>query len=154
MTDKLLEKEVSIKKTEYQKLLPRTREYLYMYKRMGEAIPTLEGLACYIPLSRLKIDEWLEDKSKKEFLEVVDRIFVIGGSLLKTKGLTGEFNTTFTKFLLSRENYGGKSTTHKDTKPEGLSKEQKEKLERLLLHKQTTNREPDAINHFIQEKQV
>lgn len=122
--------------SEYQEKMPRIREYLFRYKQLDEVVPSIEGLADYVPMSRQTIYNWIEDQEKGEFLDIIERIFVQQGKLTLNLGLKGEFNSTIAKLLLSKHGYIEESKSHNFVSGE-LTEEQKKKWDEILLNKKS-----------------
>lgn len=92
--------------TEYNKeILEKAREYLETYESLGEVIPSIEGLACFLELSRPTIYDWSGQEDKQEFSYIVERVLAFQGKTLANKGLKGEFNPTIAKLMLSKHGY-------------------------------------------------
>lgn len=90
--------------TDYDdKVLEDTEWYLEHYndEEIGDAIPQIAGLAKYLKVSRDTIYEWMTHEDKKEFSDTCKAILSEQELALINKGLTGEFNPAFTKFVLS-----------------------------------------------------
>lgn len=102
-----------------------------------EVIPTKEGLALFIGISRETIYEWSSQDTKQEFSDIVNEIFSNQAKTLINKGLSGKFTPAITKVMLSKHGYReGIENMGKDGKdliPENtLSKEETEQLKALL----------------------
>lgn len=93
----------------------KAREYLATYKELGKNIPTVEGLALYLDVSRETL------YARPEFSDTLRQIEAKQKEELVQNGLTGDFNPQFTKFLLSA-NHGlvEKSATDVTTKGKEL----------------------------------
>lgn len=92
--------------------LPRTLED-------EEIIPTIEGLALYIDVSRSTIYEWVKDEEKKEFSDIVERILEKQAQSLVNNGLKGKFTPTIAKVLLTKHGYREGIDATSDDKPIG-----------------------------------
>lgn len=75
----------------------------YDYTADGDLIPTIEGLALYLNVSRSSVYLWTEDESDlgKQFSDIVNRYLAQQSKLLITNGLAGKFNANITKLILS-----------------------------------------------------
>jgi hypothetical protein len=76
-------------------LVKKANEYLATYKELGKNIPTVEGLAEFVALSRETL------YARPEFSDTLGKIAEKQREDLQQNGLTGKFNPHFTKFLLS-----------------------------------------------------
>lgn len=98
-------------------------------------LPSIEGLAFFMGINKTTVYEW--ESSYEEFSNVIDKLRQKQASELINKGLSGDYNPTIAKVLLTKHGYReGVEQTGKDGKdliPEPLSEEDKEKLKSLLI---------------------
>lgn len=82
-------------------------EYLEKWKKLGDAMPSLCGLAMHLKITRETVYAWQsdEDPTKREFTEVCMMILTEQQRTLENKGLTGDFNPTITKAILTKHGY-------------------------------------------------
>lgn len=91
--------------TEYsEEILEKARAY---YKKLpaDEVIHSIEGLAEAIDVARSTIYEWRSQETKKEFSDIVEKVFERQGKFLINNGLTGRFSSKITMALLSKHGY-------------------------------------------------
>jgi len=69
-------------------------------------VHSLEGLALYLGIHRSTIYDW-KDKHD-EFSDIVEKVLQHQAKKLQDKGLTGEFNSSITKLLLTKHGYSDK----------------------------------------------
>lgn len=97
-------------------------------------LPSIEGLAFFMGINKTTVYEW--ESSYEEFSNVIDKLRQKQASELINKGLSGDYNQTIAKVLLTKHGYReGVEQTGKDGKdliPEPLSEEDKSKLNALL----------------------
>lgn len=97
-------------------------------------LPSIEGLAFFMGINKTTVYEW--ESSYEEFSNVIDKLRQKQASELINKGLSGDYNPTIAKVLLTKHGYReGVEQTGKDGKdliPEPLSEEDKAKLNTLL----------------------
>ena len=97
-------------------------------------IPTIEGLAYALQINKDTIYEW--EKIHPEFSDVIDDLRAKQANALINKGLSGDYNPTIAKVLLTKHGYrDSQEVTGKDGKdliPETISKEKQEELMALL----------------------
>ena len=86
-------------------LISKARQYLDNYEQTGDEVPTLAGLAQEIDLSRETVHKWSNDRSKKEFSDIVRSIAYAQERKLINAGLTGKYNSVITKLLLGKHGY-------------------------------------------------
>ena len=73
------------------------------YMTQSEVIPTIEGLAVYLDVSRSTIYNWKTEN--REFLDILDGLMARQAKELFSNGLTGDFNPTITKLILTKHGY-------------------------------------------------
>ena len=89
--------------------LIKAKKYLLgEYKIVGEVLPSIAGLACYLGISRSTVYEY--QKENKEFSDIVEGILALQESKLINSGLQGDFNPTIAKLLLAKHGYSDKVT--------------------------------------------
>ena len=87
-------------------LIDKACEYLEVYeKELKEAIPSIAGLAVYLHISRETVHTWAKDEGKEEFSDICKELMAKQELKLSSKGLTGDFNSTITKLMLTKHNY-------------------------------------------------
>lgn len=100
-------------------LVDRARGYLSGgFLVQEESVPSIEGLAVYLKLSRQSIYNYKDASS--EFLDIVELIEAKQAMLLINKGLSGDFNGSIVKLMLSKHGYNDKqevALTGKDGGP-------------------------------------
>lgn len=83
---------------------------------LGEAIPTVEGLAVVLDIHKDTLYE------RDEFSDVLRRLKNLQASMLITGGLKGSFNSTIAKLLLaSKHDYVEKSATDITSKNQSIA---------------------------------
>jgi len=82
-----------------------SREYLVKYKNLGEKIPSVAGLAVYLGVRRETIWSWGIQDNKPEFSNLLDDLQAEQEKMLLTNGLSGDFNSTITKLVLTKHGY-------------------------------------------------
>lgn len=88
-------------------LIAKANEYLYGgYELVGDVIPSLAGLACYLGIARSTIYEY--EKINSEFSDIVEAILSLQENKLINKGLIGDFNASVTKLILTKHGYSDK----------------------------------------------
>ena len=73
------------------------------YRLQGEVIPTIEGLAVFLNVSRKTPYNWKAEN--EEFLHILDDLMARQAKELFSNGLTGDFNPTITKLILTKHGY-------------------------------------------------
>lgn len=98
------------RRTEYTTaMLEKVEQYIAGgYRECGDVIPSVAGLAIELGLSRSGVYKWIEDESKPEFAELIDRLKHVQERELVNNGLSGTFHPQITKVILARHGYSEK----------------------------------------------
>nr|CBA74929.1 conserved hypothetical protein [Arsenophonus nasoniae] len=90
--------------------LNKAKDYLMgEYKTVGDVVPSVAGLACYLGISRSTAQEYA--KENQEFSGTLEAIKTIQENSLINNGLKGDFNPTIVKLMLSNHGYAEKQET-------------------------------------------
>jgi hypothetical protein len=87
------------------KILEKAKKYITSCRDSKDEvnIPTIEGLSLYLGITRETVYDW---KSKyDEFSDIVVAVMSEQGKRLINKGLSGTYNSTIAKLLLSKHGY-------------------------------------------------
>ena len=85
-----------------EEILAKTKAYLIEWN-LGEnpdVIPSIEGLAFHLDISRTTIYDWAKQEDKVEFSYTLEKINELQKRILLNKGLSSEFNSNITKLAL------------------------------------------------------
>jgi len=78
-------------------------------------LPSIEGLALYLDISRSTLYLWKENHS--EFSDILDKLLSRQAEVLLNKGLSGDYNPTISKLVLAKHGYrDSQEITGKDGK--------------------------------------
>lgn len=93
--------------TDYNEdILRKAKEYRDIKRPTDdEVIPTVEGLALHLSISRKTVYAWAKEEGKEEFCNIVEEILIKQSATLQNSGLNNKFNASITKLLLS-SNHG------------------------------------------------
>lgn len=90
--------------SELPETIEKAKEYLHGgYETVGEVMPSVAGLACYCGKSRETMYDY--QKQSSEFSDIVASVLTLQESKLLNNGVTGVFNATITKLLLTKHGY-------------------------------------------------
>ena len=104
--------------TEYtEDIVTRSKEYLALCEdheiekgnpdrpifKTKVKLPTIEGLAVYLKINKTTIYEW--EKIHEEFSNVIDELRQEQADRLVNNGLSGDYNPTIAKVLLTKHGY-------------------------------------------------
>lgn len=97
-------------------------------------LPTIEGLAVYLGISRATVYDWKE--KYPEFSDIIEKLQSVQADRLLLNGLSGDYNPVIAKVLLTKHGYReGIEQTGKDGKdliPDQMTDAEKLKLKELL----------------------
>ena len=82
-------------------------------------LPTVEGLAYELAINRDTVYSWCKDN--KEFSDIIDDLKAKQAKFLINKGLSGEYNPTIAKVLLSKHGYSERIETDVTTGGEKIT---------------------------------
>lgn len=84
--------------------LEKAKDYLSGgYESVGEVVPTVAGLACWLGKSRTAVYDYAS--KSVDFSYIVEGILSMQETKLIAGGLKGDFNPTIAKLLLSKHGY-------------------------------------------------
>jgi len=93
-----------------EEILNKTTEYIngckdfeLENKLIKVNIPTIEGLARYLDINKTTIYAWR--KEKEEFSNLIETLLAEQATRLVNGGLTGSYNSTIAKVLLTKHGY-------------------------------------------------
>lgn len=93
--------------SELAQSLDKAKEYLMGgYESVGEVVPTVAGLACWLKKSRTAVYDYASQND--EFSYIVEGILSMQETKLIAGGLKGEFNPTIAKLMLTKHGYSDK----------------------------------------------
>jgi len=71
--------------------------------RLNVKFPSIEGCALYLDVTRSTMYEWR--KTYTEFSDIIDKLLRVQADKLLNKGLSGEYNSTISKVILTKHDY-------------------------------------------------
>jgi len=89
-------------------MVAKAADYLDTYTDDGDVIPSIEGLALRLCIARSTVYKWAEEEGKEPFSDILDQLMAKQGKELINKGLTGDFNSTISKLILTKHRYSDK----------------------------------------------
>ena len=154
-TKPIIKKNLGGRPTEYTPdIVARTREYIEMcedkdiqtlaginakgtkiYKSTLKVnLPTIEGLALHLGISRETIYAWEKDTEKEEFSDIIATLRAKQVKSLIDRGLSGHYNPTIAKVLLAKHGYREQTETDITSKGERIFSSVKELSDEQLEH--------------------
>lgn len=93
--------------TDYNtEMLEKAKTYLDSWQDNGANIPQIASLALFLGVSKSTLYLWAEDH--KPFSDVLDEVRAAQEQMLIRNGLSGDFNSTITKLVLTKHGYHDK----------------------------------------------
>jgi hypothetical protein len=89
-------------------LVQKAKDYLRDWKKLGDKIPSIEALACELKIHRDTIHYWKSsnyDDIRAVFSDIVSDILAEQARTLHNNGLSGDYNASITKLILSKHGY-------------------------------------------------
>ncbi len=98
--------------TEYTpEILVKTKEYLATWDMGNDVVPSIEALAEKLDVARSTIYKWAEEEGKEDFSDMLGQILAKQARTLINMGLSGKFQPTITKLMMSKHGYVEKQET-------------------------------------------
>ncbi|MEY0929267.1 DNA-packaging protein [Providencia rettgeri] len=93
--------------SKFAESLVKAKEYLMGgYEAVGDVVPSVAGLSCYLGVSRKTVYEWVKEST--DLSDTLEGILAMQENKLINKGLNGDFNPTITKLMLANHGYSEK----------------------------------------------
>jgi hypothetical protein len=101
--------------TKYTKeVLKKAKDYVENFRRYGDVIPTVEGLALLLRVHRDTIYEL--KKNYPEFSDTIEQLINQQTKILINAGLLGKVNVAIAKLLLAKQGYSEKMEINEEKK--------------------------------------
>jgi len=91
------------------KLTPEITERAYEYLEPSDQLPTIEGLAIELDITRDTLYQW--EKENNEFSYILGKLRLLQANKLIQKSIKGEYNSTISKMMLTKHGYVEQSAT-------------------------------------------
>lgn len=114
----------------YQQIKTEGKDSTTWENKLKVKVPTKEGLALFLCVSRQTIYDW--GKKYPEFAELLEQMMAIQADRLVQGGLSGEYNSTISKVMLSNHGYVEKVQSDNQHRLDTLTESEKKKLLKLL----------------------
>lgn len=92
-----------------QEMLDNAYKYIDTYTQYGDMIPSVEGLADLLDVSRETLYEW--GRVHEDFSDILARLKARQQKVLINNGLSGDFQPTITKLVLGLHGFHEKQDT-------------------------------------------
>lgn len=90
------------------KLLKQAKYYVENWKEIGDAVPSVAGLAVHLGISRDTAYEWAKEEGKEQFSDILRKIATKQERELINGSLKGNLNAPVSKMLLTKHGYSDK----------------------------------------------
>ena len=88
-----------------QEIQEKADRYVLEHEKFDDPVPSMEGLAFVLGISRSTLYDWANSGEKPEFSDTLEKIQLQQARLLISKGLKNEFNTTIVKLMMANHGY-------------------------------------------------
>jgi hypothetical protein len=78
------------------------------WRAIGDSIPSIASLACYLGVRRETIQVWAKDAKHVKFSNIVESVLALQERELINMGLRKEFDAGMSKLLLTKHGYSDK----------------------------------------------
>lgn len=85
-------------------MVEKAEDYLQHFENYGDVIPSAAGLAVALGVTEPTVYNW-DNESHPEFFGFLWKIKTKQQQVLLSKGLSGDFNSTITKLILTKHGY-------------------------------------------------
>lgn len=97
-----------------ESFVDRARDYLENLPE-DEVLHSIEGLSSYLDIARSTVYKWIGEEGKENFSDIVEKTLNKQGKTLINNGVSGKFNASITKVILTKHGYReGIDTTTND----------------------------------------
>jgi len=90
-------------------VITKAQDYINGGYLKDELVPTIAGLSLYINIRRSTIYKWATEN--QIFSDILEKVMAAQEHKLINGGLTGEYNSTITKLMLTKHGYSDKQET-------------------------------------------
>ncbi|HEY3385795.1 MAG TPA: terminase small subunit [Saprospiraceae bacterium] len=105
-------------KDDLENVVSQESDKYTMYKQVLKVkLPSIEGLALYIGIHRSTVYDW--QKKYIEFSDIIERLLQQQAEALVNNGLSGNYNPTIAKVLLTKHGYTDKQEIDQKTEHSG-----------------------------------
>lgn len=98
-------------------VVQESKEYKMYKEKLIVSIPSIEGLAVHLKITKKTLYNWEKDKDKTELIHALDYLRGQQAQRLIEKGLSGDYNPTIAKLLLHSHGYKDRHDTTTDDEP-------------------------------------
>jgi hypothetical protein len=89
-------------------VLALAQDYLELCKAGEAGLPSIVDLCLHIGINKATIYRWKKDEEKSTFCDILDKVEMMQESSLIKNGLSGDYNSTIAKMMMTRHGYSDK----------------------------------------------
>ena len=91
-------------------ILDKAKAYIQGgYMDAGDAVPTVEGMAIELGITRATVYDWASQPEKAEFSDILDLCNATQARLLMSGALRNDLNANIAKLMLGKQGYSERS---------------------------------------------
>lgn len=94
-----------------------SESFIKYEQKLKVNLPTIEGLARYLKIHRDTVYQW--EKDHEEFSDILEELRSKQAERLLNNGLSGDYNSTIAKVLLTKHGYNDKQEIDQKTEHSG-----------------------------------
>lgn len=93
-------------------LMAKARSYITEFYKQDDLIPSIASLCVYLGVARSTIHKWGDENPK--FSDILEDLKAMQEKTLLTGGMSGNFNSTIAKLVLTKHGYSDKQEVKQD----------------------------------------
>lgn len=86
-------------------IIDKIYNYIDNYQSLGDVIPSIEGLCAHLKIAKTTIFGWNREADKVDFSKALQELRDTQVRVLINRSLSGDFNPSISKMLLSTHGY-------------------------------------------------
>lgn len=91
-----------------QVIINKAQEYLDQCMAHDAGLPSIVDLCLHIGINKATVYRWRKDEDKAIFCDILDRVEMMQESSLIKNGLSGDYNSTIAKMMMTKHGYSDK----------------------------------------------
>lgn len=91
-----------------QEVIEKAEDYLSKCLAGDAGLPSIVDLCLHIGINKATVYRWKKDEEKALFCDILDKVEMLQESTLIKNGLSGDYNSTIAKMMLTKHGYSDK----------------------------------------------
>lgn len=91
-----------------QSVIDRANDYLDKCLAGEAGLPSIVDLCLHIGINKATVYRWRKDEEKSIFCDILDKVEMLQESSLIKNGLSGDYNSTIAKMMMTKHGYSDK----------------------------------------------